>query len=111
LVGTVKSTGVVARPTSLCHQVLLLRFASADHSCQFLRCAGFSGHERLGPRMPLKEALLRQAQLIQQIDIARIAVPLIQRANDFYRLQPAGFFRERLVQPGKGLLLIAESGV
>jgi len=38
-------------------------------------------------------------------------VPLIQRANDFYRLQPAGFFRKRLVQPGKGLLLIAERSI
>ena len=62
-------------------------------------------------RSRTEAALLRQAQLLQQVDVAGIAMPLIQRADDFDWLQAPGLFRSRLTQPGEGLLFVAEKGI
>src|ERR1700732_4599881 len=58
-----------------------------------------------------EEASLGHAHALQQVDIARIAMPLLQGANNFNNLQPSRFFRQSLAQPDKGLLLIAERSI
>ena len=58
-----------------------------------------------------EHGLLRQAHLLQQINVTGIVMPLMQDPDDFDGLHSGGFFGTRFIQPGKGLLFVAEGGV